>query len=516
MRRFLNTNSKKITIIMFLLISVILGYFVAQLGLYVDDNVLIFPAVLKSFASHFIQYNYDNGLFRPITLFFYYFIYSLYSLSPQIAHLLPFVLHIISGFLLIKLLKKQGVNLYLALCTGLFFILHPFATEQYMYLSATTYIFVNSFFIIQAMIIDDSKVSNKTSLLVFLLSLLSVFTLESTFFFFIPLSYLLTTKFTKSISNKKKIVSNLVFGAILFIPNILYLLSKITFPAHVLTPRLTINNLGDLLNNFHSMLKNISILYINSNAISNFWLSNIQDGLNMLSKNYFILALFILFIFFLIKFIIQTGKSTNQKIANSVLVFWWLTFFASLLPLLVLKEFNFPFRTLFLPSGIFFIALFISINKFFNKELILRIVSLLILCIAVSFLLIDISIATKYKKQSDEDINLSKRIKMLLSENYFNDQKPTYLIIDNFPHSTVYSNFIHADHILSCYHYWWCGQAALNMITGMVKDIGIEFKDNLFSSKTELPINTFLNQRPLVIMEYLSNGNLEINKIFAY
>lgn len=516
MGSFLKTNSSKVIIITFLLISIILGYFVAQLGLYVDDNVLIFPAVLKSFTSHFIQYNYDNGLFRPITLFFYYFIYSLYTLSPQIAYLLPFVLHIISGFFLIKLLKKQGVNSYLALSIGLLFILHPFATEQYMYLSATTYIFVNSFFIIQAMIINDSKDLNKAILLVFLLSLLSVFTLESTFFFFIPLSYLLTAKFAKSISNKKKIILNLVFGAILFIPNILYLLSKITFPAHVLTPRLTINNLGDLLNNFHSMLKNISILYINSNAISNFWLLNIRDGLNLILQNYFILALFIIFIIFLIKFINLTNKSTNQKITNSVLIFWWLTFFASLLPLLVLKEFNFPFRALFLPSGIFFIALFVSINKFFNKELILRIVSFLILFSVVSFLLIDISIATKYKKQSDEDINLSKRIKMLLSENYFDDQKPTYLIIDNFPHSTVYSNFIHADHILSCYHYWWCGQAALNMITGMVKDIGIQFKDNLFSSKTELPLGIFLKQRPLVIMKYLDNGNLEVKEIFAY
>lgn len=517
MGNFLKTNLNKIIVILaFLLIGVILGYFVAQLGLYFDDNVLIFPAVLRSFSSHFIQYNYDNGLFRPITLLFYYFIYSLYTLSPQIAHLLPFVLHIISGLLLIKLLKKQGVDLYLALCTGLFFILHPFATEQYMYLSATTYIFVNSFFIIQAMIINDSKASNKTILLVFLLSLLSIFTLESTFFFFIPLSYLLTAKFTKLLSNKKKIVSNLIFGTILFIPNILYLLSKIIFPAHVLTPRVTISNLGDLSNNFQAMLKNITNLYSNPTVISNFWLQNVRDGLNILVQNYFILTLFALFIIFLIKFIIQTSRSANQKITNSVLVFWWLTFFTSLLPLLALKQFNFPFRALFLPSGIFFIALFVSINKFFNKELILRIVSFLILFTAASFLLIDVSIATKYKQQSQQDMNLSKKIKMLLSENYFNDQKPAYLIIENFPHSMVYKNFIYADHILSCYHYWWCGQAALNMITGMVKDIGIQFKDNLFSSKTELPPDVFLKQRPLVIMEYLGNGNLKVKKILAY
>lgn len=517
MGNFLKTNLNKIIVILaFLLIGVILGYFVAQLGLYVDDNVLIFPAVLKSFSSHFFQFNYDNGLFRLITLIFYYFLYTLYTFSPQIAHLLPLILHLISGLLLIKVLKKQGINLFLASSISLFFVLHPFASEQYMYLSSTNEVFVNIIFFIQILVIDNLQTTKKTTLLVLFLSLLSVLIFESTFFFFIPLSYLLTAKFTKLLSNKKKVISNLIFGTILFIPNILYLLSKIIFPAHVLTPRVTISNLGDLSNNFQAMLKNITNLYSNPTIISNFWLQNVRDGLNILVQNYFILTLFALFIIFLIKFIIQTSRSANQKITNSVLVFWWLTFFTSLLPLLALKQFNFPFRALFLPSGIFFIALFVSINKFFDKELILRIVSFLILFTAASFLLIDVSIATKYKQQSQQDMNLSKKIKMLLSENYFNDQKPAYLIIENFPHSMVYKNFIHADHILSCYHYWWCGQATLNMITGMVKDIGIQFKDNLFSSKTELPPDVFLKQRPLVIMEYLGNGNLEVKKILAY
>lgn len=516
MWNFLKTNSNKVILTTFLLISIVLGYFVAQLGLSVDDHVFIFPAVLKSFSSHFVQYNYDNGLFRPISLIFFYFIYSLYAISPQIAHLLPFIFHLISGFLLIKLLKKQGINQYLSLTTGFFFLLHPFATEQYMFLAAGNVVFVNTFFIIQLLVINNLQSEKKTTLIVLFFSLLSLLMYESTFFFFIPLSYLLTNKFANSHSIKERFKKNLIFGAILFIPNILYLLSKIIFPAHVLTPRLTISHLGDLSNNFQSMLKNTFNLYLNSKTISNFWLQNVLDGLNIIVQNYFILALFALFIILFIKFITQTSKSTNQKVTNSVLVFWWLTFITSVLPLLVLKEFNFPFRALFLPSGVFFIALFVSINKFFNKELILRIISFLILFTAVSFLLIDVSIATKYKKQSEEDMNLSKKIKMLLSENYFNDQKPAYLIIDNFPHSTAYKNFIHADHILSCYHYWWCGQAALNMITGMVKDIGIQFKDNLFSSKTELPINTFLKQRPLIIMEYLGNGNLEVKKILAY
>ena len=221
MSKFLNMKFKNQLLITFLLIFIILGYYVSKLGIYFDDNVLIFPAALKSFSSHFVQYNYDNGLFRPITLFYYYFIYSLYLLSSQFAHLLPFVLHIISGFLLIKLLIKQEINMHLALFIGLLFILHPFATEQYMYLSASSYILVNSFLIIQIIIIESLKNLNKALLLVFLLSLLSVFTIETTFFMFIPLYYLLFIKFTNSLSNNKKVLLSFVYGTILFIPNIL-------------------------------------------------------------------------------------------------------------------------------------------------------------------------------------------------------------------------------------------------------------------------------------------------------
>lgn len=505
--------NKWIELSIFILIGLILGSVIIKLRLYLDDNVFIFPVILRSFFSHFLQFNYDNGLFRPVALIFYYFNYSLYTLSPQIAHLLPFALHLISGFLLMKLLRKEGVNLCLSLFASLFFILHPFATEQYMWLSSGNEILVNLIFIVQVLIINDLNLTKKVISLIFLLALISVFTFESTFFFFLPLSILSTTRLIKADRNKEKLKKYLTLGTLLFIPNVLYLTSKIIFVPHVLTPRLMINNFSEVIKNVQLLIQNNVELYFNPNSIQNFWLANMQNGLNVVLQNYILLTLFILFIFVLIKFLIQESKLPNKKIDNSTVSFWWLVFLTSLFPLFALKVFNFPFRALFLPSSLFLIAISVSLNKFLNKEIVIQITSWLLLVAIALFLFIDISIALKYHQQSQDDDYLTKKIKVLLAFNNFNDQKPAYLVITNFPHSTVYSKFLHADHIVSCYNYWWCGQASLNMITGMVKDIGIEFKDKSFSTKTELPYNLFLQQRPIVKMNYIGNGNLNITEI---
>jgi len=514
MGNFLKRNW--LELIIFTLIGLILGLFVSQLGLFLDDNVFIFPAILKTFFSHFIQYNFDNGLFRPFALIFFYFIFSFYIISPSIAHLLPLIIHIISGFLLFKLLKRQGVSPILSISIGVMFTLYPFATEQYMFLAAGNILFLNIFFIIQLLIIESIHSKKITIISVMSLSLLSIFIYESTFFFFLPLSYLLSTKFIKSNKNSTWLLSNLIIGTILFIPNILYLISKSVFPSHVLTPRLTIGNVGDLINNIYALFANILLLFFNSNTFLNFWLLNIKNGFYIISHNYFVMFLLIIFIFLVIKLIKKNWSQNNVKLDNIIAIFWWLTFFASILPLLVLREFNFPFRVIFLPTIILLVSLCVTINRFFSEKVILKIISMSILFAATLFLLIDISIATKYIQQSQQDTHLSKQVKNLLSKNYFHDQKPTYLIINNFPNSFVYENFVHADHILSCYHYWWCGQAALNMITGMVKDIGIQFENGQFSSKTELPLNIFEKQRPLVILNYSKEKGLEVEQIFSY
>src|SRR4030042_6396181 len=101
--------------LIYFLLFLILGYFVSQIGLYVDDHNLIFPTVLKSYFSHFIQYNYDNGLFRPLALIYYYLIYSIYLISPQLAHLIPLIIHFINGLLLYIVLKKIIHNPLLSL-----------------------------------------------------------------------------------------------------------------------------------------------------------------------------------------------------------------------------------------------------------------------------------------------------------------------------------------------------------------------------------------------------------------
>lgn len=510
-----NLRNHSTIIILFILLSVILGCFVTQIGLYVDDNVLIFPAVVKSFVSHFFQFNYDNGLFRPLSLIYYYLLFTIYIYSPDIAHLIPLIFHLFSGILLIIVLKKYKVNSLLASSLGLIYVLNPFATEQYMYLSATNEIFVNLIFFSQLLIINKFQTVKKLVIITTILSFMSVLIFESTFFFFIPLSYLLIKKFIDLKQGKRRYLSYFAFGWILIIPNILYLLTKIIFPAHVLTPRIIISSTEGLIMNLNSMLMNIYNLFFNGNVIKNFWLLNIQNGIKIASQESFISILIVLFVVFLIRLVCQNISFIDKKNDDPPLIFWFFTLLSSLLPLLALKQFNFPFRALSLPLGISFILIPLIINKLINKKWAFKVLSAFILTISSLFMFIDISIASKYNQQIQYDTHITKKIKSLLSENYFSDSKPTYLLIKDIPHSMVYENFIHGDHILTCYHYWWCGQASLNMITGMVKDIGIQFDDGSYSSKTELPLDIFLKQRPLVIMRYSVN-NLEVSQIYSY
>jgi hypothetical protein len=116
---------------------------VVDLRLYLDDFVLVFPSVLRSYVSHFLQYSYDNGLFRPLALLYYYIAYSVYLISPELIHIFIFLIHGLSGILIYHILKKTNIPTQVALLLALLYVVHPFATEQYMWISANPGTLVN-------------------------------------------------------------------------------------------------------------------------------------------------------------------------------------------------------------------------------------------------------------------------------------------------------------------------------------------------------------------------------------
>lgn len=479
--------------------GLIFGYLIRNSGLYLDDNVLIFPVKLRSFFSHFIQYNWDNGLFRPIGLIYYYFLYSIYDFSPFSAHFFPFLIHLVTAFILFLILKKR-LNPFLSLMAALLFILNPLATEQYAWLSATVGILANALFLIQLWIIDSSKNFRKTFSMVFLLSFFSVFIYESTFFLFFPLALLLTKKYLESKNKTWSIKAFLSIGGLLLIPNAVYFISKLTFPPHVLDSRSATLSPMAIVNNIVGLFYTLKSIFLSNNALANFWSLNFKDGFFLTVNNYILKILVVALIAFLISYSFLKEKAVLSKSPQNW--FWWLFFLSSLIPLFIVKGFNFSFRALSLPIGIFFIASIDSVNAIWPGFLNKIVPRLVMIFVVIFFLLVDLGIINKYKNQEQVDQTLTKNIKIALRNKGFTDEHPAYLTITGMPHSMVYQKFLQAEHIVSCYNFYWCAQASLNMITGVVKDTGIKFTDGTFSSKSEMPYEKFVNQRPLVELEY--------------
>src|SRR3989344_1446953 len=143
----------------FVTIGLLLSAYVSRLRFFVDDYpyALDTPSLTHDFFTFFSSYVAVHGLFRPLALVYYWFIYSLYFLSDSLAHLLPFAIHAGSGYLLYRILKKHGMASPFALLGGLIYLLHPFAAEQYMWLSAGPGTLVNAIFLLQIVLIEKMK-----------------------------------------------------------------------------------------------------------------------------------------------------------------------------------------------------------------------------------------------------------------------------------------------------------------------------------------------------------------------
>ena len=64
---------------------------VLNLRLFLDDHVLVFPALTHTYVQDFLNYTYGFGLYRPFRLvFLYYPLYTIYSVVPWLPFLFLF------------------------------------------------------------------------------------------------------------------------------------------------------------------------------------------------------------------------------------------------------------------------------------------------------------------------------------------------------------------------------------------------------------------------------------------
>lgn len=89
----------------------------------------------------------EGFFYRPLARIYFFGVYPLFGLQPQGYHLVDFLLHLgctLGVYLLALFLTKKGLIAFLA---GLFFLIHPVNAESIFWISSTTHLLANFFYI---------------------------------------------------------------------------------------------------------------------------------------------------------------------------------------------------------------------------------------------------------------------------------------------------------------------------------------------------------------------------------
>lgn len=486
--------------LIYIIVFLILGFFTVKLSLYLDDYSLIFPAIYKNYHIHFQNYLKDFGLFRPLSLIYYYLIYSVYIYLPWLAHLIPLTMLIFTGFILSKTLKAQGLRTNQSFAISMILITLPFVVESFSWLIANNSLIVLTIFITQIYLIESNFLNKNLLKVILYLQLISVFIYETTIFMSFAVAYLLYV--TKREKNKLKLFLFSLF------PIGLYIFTKLIYkPQFELRSKFI--NLSDAINNWASSLSQLKSLFSVA-YLSNFWGKEILEGFNIIINQRYILFLIVgLLLLIIVKLFINNENGTYNPVNGRFrLFFWLLCLILSLIPLSWQKGYL-PFRTLLLPSiSILIVLVFCSNQIIIHKhnglikfvEFCLKIIFIILVTV---FLTIQISMLNQYYSQYVLDKKITSEINKKLEILGFEHPYRSNLYLKRLNRNN-FNRLLYGDYLFTNYNYYWSAEALLDLNSGSFSKLGIEFPDeNNFSSSVSK--EDFLKLRPLAIMSFTDN-----------
>ncbi|MCX7996644.1 MAG: hypothetical protein N2691_02680 [Patescibacteria group bacterium] len=439
----------------------------AQLLLFKDDHVHIFPALLKDYASHFSQFTYDYGLTRPLGLLYFYAIYTLSLASLPVAHLVQYALHATAAIILFLIFSKHLEKLTAALIALLVVVL-PFFSEQYGWFAAGNASLALLILICQIVVLDSKKLGIPAKMVALVaLQFAGVLLYEILFFTFIPLVFALL------ISTKPTIKGSKIFSAILlFIPSLTYyILRTVIFPSHSGLARempINANIIATALSNLATMANNLFFLFFARGSIEFFWAYNLSNGVLLIISNGLLLltalAVAGLSVLAMYKSHLDYQPASKVHQSESVVlnpVFWIFLSVTSILPALLLINPALPFRVIALPLYAAIIAVVIMVYKY-SRSVALGIVAFLV----VFFTPVSISILDQMRLVALDDerhfIQIVEGVNKIIDE----DELVAVQLV-NMPSSTR-TNFTYGEYLSACASSYWCLQAGVNRRSGSI------------------------------------------------
>lgn len=493
-------NKKILTWLAFTLIFIILGSQFVKTFLIIDDINFVFPSYTHDYLNTTINYIKNFGLFRPVALIYYFFVYEIFVRIPWLAHLIPLLILICSGIILNKLLRIQKLSSLQSLAIPILLLALPFNVESVAWLSANMSIIVILIFFVQIYLIEKTNDKKYSVIYTFLLQLISIFFYESTLFLSISLSFLLAKKYK---------VKKTVLGFLSFFPILAYYLSKVVF-SHQLILKDKLIGLNEAINNWNISLNQLYELFFSNYFWEGFWKRNIIDGLTFYQNNIWLLILIITFLGLILKvFMMNQNQEVNvTRYDNSRFNFWLLSFFLSLIPLSWVNYLS--FRILVLPTIIGIINLFLLFNLFiknrFNKLFNINNSKLFVFTFIILifvFITIQISMINKYVIQYQTDKKIAVEIDNKLRNLGFLHPYRSNLYIKNLP-INIFNQEVYGEFLYGIFTKYWTAEAFLDLHSGSFGQVMVEVPGvNYNPSRLSKP--DFLKLRPLTVMRYTDN-----------
>ncbi|OGK43465.1 hypothetical protein A3B40_01940 [Candidatus Roizmanbacteria bacterium RIFCSPLOWO2_01_FULL_37_16] len=537
MKNFLTRS--KIPLIIFYLVFLILAVFASRTFLFYDDVMYGFPAVTKKYFDFYRFYIRDWGLFRPLALVYYFFIYEVFARLPAFAHLVPLAILTIASYLLFRILLLQGVGSKKALIIGLIMATSPFSVEAFSWLSANISLVVILIFFLQIYLVESNQFRDYLPEALLLLQLVTIFFYESTMFLTVPLSFLLFAK------NREK--SKLKLASFIAIPIFIYFVSKLAIEP-LFEHKDKLLGLSEFISNWASSIHHLRVLF-SLRYLKNFWWPEVTNGYSQLN-NYVIASVFFFFlIYFLASKLFEKkdysplkaltteqvaelegspgsaqilgpsiGKSSTDGRENSDRIwkinyqmkFWGLSFIFSLIPLSWQPTYQ-PFRTLILPFiSLIIVLYFVVYEKFKNTKTAMFNSTLKFACVLfIAFsIMIQVSMIDKYFKQYVVDKQIAKEIDKKLEGLGFDHPNRSNLYLMGFPYNN-FTKLRYGDYIYSMYHYYWSAEALLDLNSGSFANVAVEVPSDKYFTARRMTKEEFLNLRPLTIMRYTDRQSCE-------
>lgn len=452
-------HSSWIVQVVFLIVFIFMSTHVWEARLFADDYVFHTqePNIATDFVHFYQNYLKEWGLFRPAAVVWYWFVFSLYLITPGFSHMIAWGIHVFCGYLLYVILKRQGMYLDFAFLAGLLYTVHPFAVQQYIWLSANPGTLAQFFFLLEIWVIGKGYSMTRTITLATVLSLLGVLMYESTLFLFIPIGYLLVSPGTKKFSLSMK--QQVFVGVMLVAPLMVYIANKLVFPN--INPRPLNTTLPLIAEQGYEMIQNLVHTQIGTYYVENYWRAYSEDAILSLTHNARSLTLFLLWLIGAIGFLLAHMKPSVH--AQKQWLFWVLAFVFSLPPLLANQHFTFGFRSIFLPVILGFVVLLWIGQLVVGRTSRMVLNAALLYLVGVSLLVSSANI-DKYRQQYDEDMELAGKITSEID--YYNlprEGEPLAVVLTSDVYFDSGDTFIHADNFLSCFYYEWSVIPCMNM-----------------------------------------------------